>query len=416
MLENTLEYQNKDAIIDRYRVFVDIDDIRKNSKHLTHRRILHLNSVTRGGGVAAILSNIIPVFKSLELHVDWFVPDIDDKDFFMVTKRQHNMLQGIDNGRLSIKEKEIYWNIQKRVAEELREGIDDYDLIVIHDTQYAGVIKYLKDKGKARWIYRCHIDTSRANSDVYEFFLPVIKMYDASLYHMKEFILPGSPFPKILLPSIDPFDPKNDPEAVTNDYIKSTISEMGLDYNRPILLQVGRFDPAKGFETMCDVYKDVKKRFTDVQLLLTGAGAKDDPEFYKYIGKIKSLVEDYKDAVVKELPFDILKLNAVQQAGSIVYALSKREGFGLVVSEAAIKERPVIVTNVGGLTVQVIDGETGFIVSDVKEAVEKTCILLENADLRRKMGEEGRRYILSRFITPIHVNNYLKIFREVLGD
>ncbi len=415
MLENTKKYQADEAYIEKYREFVDVEAIKRKAEGLTNIRILHINSVAAGGGVAAILSRIIPIFKNLNIYTEWYVPDVNNQDFFKVTKKQHNMLQGIDNSILDDKEKELYWQVQEHVAGILENYIDDYDIVIVHDTQYAGIIQYLKNRGHAKWVYRCHIDTSNPNPDVYNFFLPVISMYNSTIYHLDSFVLEGSPYPQILLPSIDPFDLKNDPRAVTEDYIKRTVEEMGLDYARPILLQVGRFDPAKGFEKMCDIFKSLKREYPELQLLLTGAGAKDDPEFYEYINKIRSLVKGYRDAVVKELPFDPLKLNAVQQAGSIVYAMSSREGFGLVISEASIKEKPVIVTNVGGLKVQVVNGKTGYIVNELEEAVLYTRNLLHSPDLRKRMGVEGRKYILSKFITPIHVSNYIDIFKNVLS-
>jgi len=414
MLNNTEEFQGIDTKLSRYREVFDIGQLKGGAWLFKDLKVLHINSVKKGGGVAAILSHIIPLFNDIGIESHWWVPEIFDNDFFNITKRQHNMLQGIDKGTLSEEEQQKYWEVQRKVADILSQHIDKYDLVIIHDTQYIGVVKLIEKKG-TKILYRCHIDTSKPNPFIYDFFIPMIKLCDGAIYHLPKFKLKNSPSSFFLLPSIDPFDQKNDINAVSKDYIQSTLTELSLDPDRPILLQVGRFDPAKGFETVSDVFKSVKEDFPEVQLLLTGAGAKDDPEFKIYINKIKGIFKDIPDTVVKELPFDLLRLNAVQQSGTVVYALSKKEGFGLVVSEASIKKRPVIVTNIGGLPEQVLDGKTGYIINNVEDAVEKTENLLKDEELRISMGEEGRKYILSRFITPVHVENYLKIFKSVLG-
>lgn len=413
MLNNTEKYQNHNIRLGLYGEYFDIESLKKKAELFQNTRILHINSVKRGGGVAAILSHIVPLFNDIGILNHWWVPQIPESNFFQITKRQHNMLQGIDDGILSDTEQSIYWETQKHVAGMVKKHIGEYDFVVIHDTQYLGIVKFL-EKRKPKILYRCHIDTSAPNPFIYNFFMPVLRSCDATIYHLPEFVLKGSPDPFFLLPSVDPFDPKNNISAVSRGFIRETIKNLGLDPSRAILLQVGRFDPAKGFEDVCDVFRQLKLEFLDLQLLLTGSGAADDPEFYTYIEVIKNKVRGINDVVVKELPFDVLKLNAVQQAATIVYALSKKEGFGLVVSEASIKKKPVIVTDVGGLPEQVLQGKTGFIVKNVDEAVEKSRFLLSNRQVREAMGERGRKYILSRFITPVHVENYLKIFYHVM--
>ena len=400
--------------LEKYGKYVDMAAIKDEAESLKDLRILNINSVSHGGGVAAILSKIVPMKNKLGITTHWYVPESTADNFFVVTKKQHNMFQGQAEENLSGKERELYWKTQKLCAEEIKKDISEYDIVVVHDTQFLGLIDYLK-KDRQKWIYRCHIDTSNPNPDIVNFFKPVISKYDASIYHLKSYILEDSPNPFIMPPSTDPFEPKNDLTAVKEKSIQNAVDSFGLDYKKPILLQVGRFDPAKGYEDVCKVFKEVKKSVPDVQLILTGAGAKDDPEFEPYLKRVKNLVTGYSAAVVKAMPFDVLKLNAVQQAGTIVYALSNREGFGLVVSEASIKAKPVIVTNVGGLPEQVINGKTGYIVRSTDEAVKRTLELLRNRSRRISMGKAGRKYILSKFITPIHVKNYFTLFKKVTG-
>ena len=414
MLNNTVEYQAHDFKIENYKEWVDVEALREKARKLRGLRVLHINSVSYGGGVAAILSKLVPAFNDLGIESHWYVPKIGSDEFFAVTKKQHNMFQGQENASLSSREKNIYWDTQDELLKLLKGNIGDYDIIVIHDTQYLGAVR-LKDSGKSKWIYRCHIDTSAPNPSVINFFKPLIMMFDATIFHLKDFIIENSPMPFVIPPSIDPLEPKNSPYAVSKEYISKVMESFGLDISRPILLQVGRFDPAKGYETVTEIFKSLKPMYPKIQLLLTGAGAKDDPQFKPYLEKVRSLVRGVEDAVVRDMPFDVVMLNAVQRAATVVYAMSKREGFGLVVSEASVKERPVIVSNAGGLPIQVVDGKTGFVVGSVEEAVEKTSLLLDNKELRVKMGREGRKYILSKFIIPIHAGNYLDMFTKVVG-
>ncbi len=414
MLNNTAKYQSHDFKIENYKDWVDVKSLREKARELKGLRVLHINSVSRGGGVAAILSKLVPAFNDLGIESHWYVPEIGTDEFFAVTKKQHNMFQGQEREPLTDREKSIYWDIQDELLRRLKGNIEDYDIIVVHDTQYLGAVR-LRESSRAKWIYRCHIDTSSPNPEVIDFFKPLIMMFDATIYHLKDFIIGDSPMPFVIPPSIDPLEPKNSPDAVSEGYIREVVESFGLDVERPILLQVGRFDPAKGYETVSEIFKILKPRYPEIQLLLTGAGAKDDPQFEPYLERIRSLVEGVEDAVVRDMPFDVVMLNAVQRAATVVYAMSKREGFGLVVSEASVKEKPVIVSSAGGLPIQVIDGRTGFVVSSVEEAVEKTSVLLENEELRVKMGREGRKYILSKFIIPIHAGNYLDMFVKLLG-
>ena len=242
----------------------------------------------------------------------------------------------------------------------------------------------------------------------------MIEKCDSAVHHIEDFILTDKVNNFIMPPSTDPLEPKNQIELITEADKINAIKKFNLDLNRPILTQVGRFDPAKGFDRVHKTYKLVKETLPDVQLLLTGAGASDDPEFDVFIKGIKKLVVDDADAVVEEIPFDVRLLNAIQQASTIIYALSTKEGFGLVASEAAIKRMPVIVSNVGGLPQQVIPGKTGYIVNNENEAAQYTINLLKDQNLRNTFGVEARQYILSKFITPIDARNQINLFISTL--
>lgn len=209
--------------------------------------------------------------------------------------------------------------------------------------------------------------------------------------------------------------PKNQIELISSQDKISAIKRFNLDANRPLLTQVGRFDPAKGFDRVFKIYKLTKKKIPEVQLLLTGAAAADDPEFYVFINGIKKLVAGENDAVAQEIPFDVKLLNAIQQVSTIIYAMSTKEGFGLVASEAAIKKKPIIVSDVGGLPQQVIHGKTGYVANNEAEAARYTINLLNDQKLRETFGIEARKHILSKFITPIDARNQIKMFINTLN-
>ncbi len=413
MLDNTTEYQYKNIDISHYKDFIDVNALRKLAAKLKGKKVLHINATAKGGGVAAILQRMIPLLNSLGFVNHWYVPEISDINFFTVTKKHHNMFQGFDM-KLTQSEKDLYWDVQKRVAEKIGSW-DDYDIIFLHDTQYLGLIEFLPRRKGQKYIYRCHIDTTTAVRDIKEFFLPVIEKCDAAVYHIKEFILTEKIKNFVMPPSTDPLEPKNQIDLVTEEEKINAIKRFNLDYRRPILTQVGRFDPAKGFDRVHRVYQIVKEKMPEIQLLLTGAGASDDPEFHVFIKGIKDLVADDKDAVAEEIPFDVRLLNAIQQASTIIFAMSTKEGFGLVASEAAIKKKPIIVSNVGGLPQQVIHGKTGFIARDEIEAAQFALELLKDEKLREAFGEQARKHILSKFITPIDARNQINLFISVLN-
>lgn len=413
ILNNTTKFQYKDIDISDYKDFIDIIELKMLGSKLKNKKVLHINATPEGGGVAAILQRMIPLLNSLGFENHWYVPDITDINFFTVTKKHHNMFQGLDE-KLSKNEKKLYWSIQEKVAQDINNW-EHYDIIFLHDTQYLGLINFLPKGNKQAYIYRCHIDTTSAVEDIKNFFLPVIEKCDSAVYHIKDFILTDKLNNFIMPPSTDPFEPKNQIELITEMDKINALKRFNLDINRPVLTQVGRFDPAKGFDRVYRIYRRVKETFPDVQLLLTGAGASDDPEFYTFIKGIKDLVTGDKDAVAEEIPYNVKLLNAIQQASTIIYAMSTKEGFGLVASEAAIKKKPIIVSNVGGLPQQVVHGKTGYIANNDDEAVHYTLTLLKNKNIVKSFGTEAKNYILSKFITPIDAKNQINMFIDTLN-
>jgi trehalose synthase len=284
---------------------------------------------------------------------------------------------------------------------------------VIHDNQPAAVIGSVRAK-TGKWIWRCHIDLSRPNQAFIDFLMPSLLEYDALIFTMERFVQEPLNRKRVFIipPSIDPLSPKNKyiPESLT----LSTLSRYDIDADKPIIIQVGRFDPWKDPLGVIDVYRLVKKKIPSVQLLLIGSMAKDDPEGWSYYEKTaRHAGEDYDIHLLTDLNgVGDIEVNAFQRAANVVLQKSTREGFGLSVTEALWKGVPVIGDNVGGIPLQVIDGETGFLVDSTEKAAEKTVYLLEHRDLAQELGKKGRDHVLKNFLITRHLEDYLKLFNS----
>jgi trehalose synthase len=384
-------------------------EIRALAKYLIGKKVCHVNSTSFGGGVAEILHRLVPLLSGLGLKVDWKVIKGSD-EFFKVTKAFHNGLQGM-NIPLTEGMKKTYMKFNKVNAKKLDL---DHDFVVIHDNQPAAVIGLVPAK-TGKWIWRCHIDLSSPNQTFFDFLTPLLLKYDALIFTMERFVHEPLKPKKIFIipPSIDPLSPKNQhiPESLT----LSILDKYDIDADKPIIAQVGRFDPWKDPLGIIDVYKLVKKKVPNVQLLLIASMAKDDPEGRFYYEKTAHHAgEDYDIHLLTDLNgVGDIEVNALQRASNVVLQKSIREGFGLSVTEALWKGVPVIGSNVGGIPLQVIDGETGFLVDSIEEGAEKTLYLLEHPDVAQELGKKGREHVLKNFLITRHVEDYLKLLNSL---
>ncbi len=389
-----------------------IDELRRLAEPLRGARVAHINATAFGGGVAEILQTLVPLMRDVGLEAQWQVIEGTD-EFFNVTKACHNGLQGMD---IPFTEdmKEIWRRYNQKNAERF-EG--EYDVVVIHDPQPAGLLHYLGQAGSQNWVWRCHIDTSQPNPSFWNFMSPYINEYPTAIFTMQQYVGPGVNPQRlaIIAPTIDPLSPKNTPmDLGTADAI---VGSYGFDPNRPLMAQVSRFDPWKDPLGVIDAYQIVKIKVPKVQLALVGSMASDDPEGWDYYDKtVRHAGKDYDIRILHNFHgVGNREINAFQTAADVVIQKSTREGFGLVVTEALWKGKPVIGGNVGGIPLQVIDKQTGFLVDDVAACADKMFYLLQNPAKAAKMGQAAREHVRQHFLSTRHLADYLRLFKELLA-
>lgn len=388
----------------------EIREIRTIAEKLASKSVVHVNSTSStGGGVAEILHRLIPLMNDAGLDAEWKVIE-GTEEFFNVTKTIHNSLQGMKKS-LTEHMKNIY--LQYNVANARKLAIDG-NYVVIHDPQPLALIdSYHERMGK--WIWRCHIDLSRPSREFLNFLAPFIALYDASIFTMKQYVKGslGIKETAIIPPSIDPLNKKNKP--LPESHILSTLDKYDVNPEDPIITQVARFDPWKDPLGVIDVYRIVKKKIPDVQLLLIAGMARDDPEGWIYYEKSARYAgKDYDIHLLTDLVgVKDLEVNAFQRASDVILQKSIREGFGMSVTEALWKGVPVVGGNVGGIPLQVKEGATGFLVNTVEEAAEKTLYLLEHPKRAREMGKKGREHVLRNFLITRHLKDYLELFTRL---
>lgn len=388
-----------------------IETVKALGEKLKGKSVTHVNSTAFGGGVAEIMHSMVPLMRDAGLDVHWEVIK-GSFDFFNVTKKIHNALQGM-NISLTKDEEHTYLEYNKMNSEST---ILDTDIVMVHDAQPAALIQFIEKKNN-KWIWRCHIDLSTPNLAVWGFLEPYIARYDAAIFTAKEYVVPSLTVPTLAIrpPSINPLSDKN--RQLTESEILGVLDHFEVKPDQPIITQVGRFDPWKDPSGAIDVYRMVKKQFPTAQLLLIAGMAADDPEGWLYFEKTARhagedpdvhFLTDFKG--VKDV-----EVNAFQRASQVVLQMSTREGFGLTVSEALWKGVPVVGRRVGGIPLQIIDGANGFLVDTVEQAAERTLCLLKNAEMARQMGANGKEHVRNNFLIISHLRDYLLLFNDLLN-
>jgi trehalose synthase len=403
--------------LDAYREIVGerrIGEIRRLAARLEGKRVLHVNATAFGGGVAEILSTLVPLMQDLGLHADWQVMR-GTEEFYMVTKAMHNSLQGM---RLAWTEQmQEIWLRYNQVNADLFD--DEYDFVVVHDPQPAAILGMMKQRLGARpfgrWIWRCHIDLTEAQPEVWDLIHPYIEEYDAAIFTMDEYVKSDLVGPQILsiAPAIDPLSPKNvELSEITSHEI---LDRYGVDASRPMILQVSRFDPWKDPLGVIDVYRALKLDFPELQLVLVASMAHDDPEGWAWYERtVRRAGEDYDIHILSNLNgVGNVEVNAFQRCADVVVQKSVREGFGLVVSEAMWKGRPVVAGNVGGIPLQILYGKTGYLVNTPQECVNRVEYLLRRPDVAVRMGALGREHVREHFLITRYLRDYLAIFEDL---
>lgn len=386
-----------------------IAEVRALAQPLEGRRVLHINATSFGGGVAEILYTLVPLMADVGLVADWKVMYGKD-EFFHVTKALHNALQGGDYA-LTAEERAVFERYNLMNVGGLT---DDYDFVIVHDPQPALMREHAPIDG-ARWIWRCHIDLSTPNPEVLDFILPMVEGYDLSVFHMAQYIPPGDrmPQPVIMPPAIDPLAPKN--MALSAEDAAYIVDQFGLDVDRPMMLQVSRFDPWKDPLGVIDAYRIVKEEVPDLQLALVGSMATDDPEGWEYFQQTLDYAADDGDIYILSNLNNVgaVEVNAFQTHADVVVQKSIREGFGLTVTEALWKARPSVAANVGGIPLQIVDGQTGFLVDTPQECAARVLDYLRDPDAARAMARRGKQHVRHDFLTPRLLRDWLGIFTRL---
>ena len=401
--------------LEKYREIVGdkvIKEIQEKARDLRGKHILHINSTYSGGGVAEILDSLVPLMNDIKIVADWRIVH-GKPDFFTVTKKFHNALQG-DSINLSERKKQLY--IQTNEIFSSYTNINQ-DCVIVHDPQPLPLIKFFEKKQP--WIWRCHIDLSKPNGDLWKFLSDFIIQYNMVIISNKNYKKNGlSVEQRIVNPAIDPLSTKN--KEISDATISKYLRKFGVPLDKPLITQISRFDKWKDPEGVIDVYKKVKTK-VDCRLILCGNMASDDPEgleiFQKTERKARSLVKKGDIILVREpASSNYIFINSLQRKSSVIIQKSTKEGFGLTVTEALWKGTPVVGSNVGGIPLQITDGENGFLVDswDAKGFAERIIELLKNPDLANKMGKKAIESVRKKFLITRLLSNYLDLFNHLL--
>jgi trehalose synthase len=386
-----------------------VEEIRELAEPLHGRRVVHLSATAFGGGVSEILYTLVPLMRDVGLEVEWQVI-YGREEFFNATKIMHNALQG--NPQDLTEDQWATWSQYNEMnARELSRG---WDVCIVHDPQPAALFSLAPEKARG-WVWRCHIDVSTPNPETMRRLLPYIESYPQSLFHVQDYVPAGmNGGVNIVPPAIDPLAPKN--MALSLEDAVFVCKQFGIDTTRPMICQVSRFDPWKDPLGVIDAYRIVKESMPDVQLALVGSMASDDPEGWDFYNSTLAHADGDPDIHILNNFNNVgaIEVNAFQSLAEVVIQKSTREGFGLTVSEALWKGRPFIGGNVGGIPLQVVDGESGYLVDNVDACAGRILDILGDPALGKSLGLRGKEHVRAHFLTPRYLRDYLKIFHEVL--
>ena len=379
------------------------------ARKLYGKNILHINSTYQGGGVAELLNSLVPLMNDIGINAGWRTFH-GTPDFFIITKKFHNALQG---------EKINFTEMKKRLYIQASKDFSvythiDHDCIIVHDPQPLPLIDFYKKKQP--WIWRCHVDLSTSNKKLWDFLMEFIIRYDLVLLSNENYIKKELPVEqRIIYPAIDPLSPKN--KKISNALISKYLKKFDIPDDKPLITQVSRFDKWKDPEGVIEVFKLVKKE-VDCRLVLCGSMATDDPEGYQIYENIKQKAKDLiesKDVILLTSENNIL-VNVLQRSSAVIIQKSIREGFGLTVTEALWKGKPVVASNVGGIPIQIEDGKNGFLVEpyDTKGFADRVIQILQNPDIAKKMGKKGKDAVRENFLITRLLSDYLDLLNYVI--
>ena len=381
-----------------------LDHLAQLARPLAGARLLQVNSTRAGGGVAEILHRLVPLLRELSIDARWQIVE-GDADFYQVTKSFHNALQG-DRVEVTPRQLDHYLEVNRANASRLAPELSAADFVFVHDPQPAALHRFTPGR-QGHWIWRCHIDVSRPARPIWKFLRELVRPYDASIFSLAAFAQP-LPHPQYLIaPSIDPLAEKN--VDLAPEEVHAVAASFGIDPARPMVLQVSRFDRFKDPVGVLRAYQAARQHLP-VQLVLAGGEATDDPEGAEVLAEVRAAAGEDPDVKILLLPADAHRqINALQRRADVVLQKSLREGFGLTVTEALWKRRPVVGGDTGGIRLQLIPPHTGFLVHTPEGAALRIRYLLQNPGAAREMGEKGHRHVLENFLLTRHLREYLTL-------
>ena len=383
-----------------------IDELELYASKLKNVSVQNINSTAVGGGVAEILMNMIPLLQELGINAKWDVIKGGEK-FFEFTKKMHNALHG---QKENFKEEEFNNYLETNETNANQMNLQG-DIFFIHDPQPCALIK-LKDKVGGKWIWRCHIDFSQPDPQIWNFLKEYVERYDASVFSAPSFARELKISQVLIAPSIDPLSDKN--KELSQEIIDEVLERFNIDKSRPIVTQISRFDYLKDPVGVVNTFKQVRK-YIDCQLVLAGGEATDDPEGAQVLAKVREVVDNDPDIFLLLLPpASNIEINALQRASTVVLQKSLREGFGLTVAEALWKAKPVIASAVGGIPLQIAHKYSGLLTHSIEGTAFALKQLLQNQPFAKRLGENGKEHIRKNFLITRHLRDYMLLFLSLL--
>ncbi|MFQ6615140.1 MAG: glycosyltransferase [Fidelibacterota bacterium] len=400
--------------LDDYRGIVEdeiLEDIRTRAKDLSGITLAHVNATAFGGGVAEILDNLILLMNDVGIRTDWRVLH-GTPEFFEVTKKLHNTLQGMDIP-FTDQEARLYAFMSEKFS---RFADLEHDCVFIHDPQPLPLGHFVEHS--APWIWRCHIDLTHPNGGAWDLVRPYVLEYDTMVVSGEAYRRPDVNIEqKIIHPSIDPLSPKN--RELSPETIRTCLERENIPGDKPIVAQVSRFDPWKDPEGVLEMFLKVRKE-VDCRLIFCYNLASDDPEGVRIYDRMLEAAKPYLEQgeVIFVRGDDPIVVNTIQRSAAVIVQKSTREGFGLVVTEAMWKGAAVVASRVGGIPIQIEDGVSGFLVepSHIEECATKVIQLLKDKDQARDLGTQARERVRERFLITRHMTDHLELIKSLLNN
>lgn len=380
-----------------------IEEIRGLGARLKGKVVRNINSTAVGGGVAEILNRMTPFLNELGISAHWDVIR-GGEQFFFVTKKLHNMLHGKEM-ELTTGEIELFLQINE---ENLRSLDISGDIIFVHDPQPIALVNKKPQLERTKWIWRCHIDVSHPNKLAWDFLTPFIEQYDASVFSSPTFAQSLNIRQFLISPSIDPLSDKN--KELPQETIDGVLRKYNIPKDKPIIVQISRFDFLKDPQGVIDAYRLVKK-YVDCRLVLAGGSATDDPEANMVFAEVSEKAKGNADIHILAVPAaSDIEINALQRAATVIVQKSIREGFGLTVTEALWKAKPVVASAVGGIPLQIKHKFSGLLSRTIEGTAYQIKQLLNSPEYAKKLGQMGREHVKQNFLLTRHLRDYLLLF------